>query len=305
MAVEAPHFSLFPSQQQLVNPGKPNGFRFGYNAQIGSSVPFPTDSMLPEVSFPMNRTLFQGKPVMNADCELAYQLQPEVSRKRIRDEDFAVSGEDVLPFMQQYQSEVDRIVSNHTKKLRMELEERQKQETRILVAAIGEEVMKKVMEKDEQIQAIGKLNIALQERVKSLYLENQLWRDLALSNEATANTLRSDLEQVLAHVTDEHFPGRVAAGVAEEEDVESCCDSSDNAADAESVHVERISPAAAESGKNGGRRMCRRCGEKESSVLLLPCRHLCLCTTCGSTLVSCCPVCSSSMNATVHVNLSS
>ena len=78
--------------------------------------------------------------------------------------------------------------------------------------------MKKMKEKDEQIQRIGKINQVLQEKLKTLYMENQLWRDLAQTNEATANSLRSNLEQVLAHVTDERL--------SVEEDAESCCGSS-------------------------------------------------------------------------------
>ncbi|VFQ98373.1 unnamed protein product [Cuscuta campestris] len=249
--------------------GAPPQFNFG-------QIPFPSDPMLPEAArAPMNHTF-------------SSYLLPEVSRKRVRDDEF------VIPSGEVYQYEIDRIVFNHTKKLRMELQERQRRETRLLAAAIGEGVGKLVREKDGQIQMLGKLNFALQERVKTLYLENQLWRDLALTNEATVNSLRNDLEQVLAHVAaEEHVSdGTVTAAAAAEEDAGSCCDSSNSAAE-EVV------------GQGGGVRMCRRCGVKESSVLLLPCRHLCLCTMCGSTLVSRCPVCSSNMNATVHINMSS
>ncbi|XP_066311161.1 probable BOI-related E3 ubiquitin-protein ligase 2 [Miscanthus floridulus] len=50
----------------------------------------------------------------------------------------------------------------------------------------------------EEIQRMGRLNnSALEERVKSLYVEAQVWRDLAQSNEAAANALRDELQQVL------------------------------------------------------------------------------------------------------------
>ena len=182
---------------------------------------------------------------------------------------------------------------NQTKKIRSELESRQKQQARLLAAAIGDGVVKKLKEKDEQIQRMAKLNLVLQERVKSLYVENQLWRDLAQSNEATANSLRTDLEQVLHHVG--NGGGEQHLSAADVADEESCCGSS-RSADAEEN----------DDGNSSERRRCRLCGEREASVLLLPCRHLCLCSACGSgsQQLQSCPVCNFSMTATLHVNMS-
>lgn len=187
--------------------------------------------------------------------------------------------------------------------------------------------MKRLKDKDEQIQRMGKLNLALQERVKSLYVENQLWRDLAQTNEAAANSLRTNLEQVLAHVSDERLSAALVDGGAPADDAESCCGSTDHGNETDQADEEHNQQGRSLAGQaqGGGRlaveaqdkkgeanvtggngsRMCKACGERESCVLLLPCRHLCLCTHCGSTLLHTCPVCNSNMNATVHVNLSS
>lgn len=318
MAVEARHLNLFtPQQQQQIISNQANGFP--YNTQIGASSLLPLPA--PESSFlPFHHSLMcdsvQPKTSVNTDSGLTFNLPSAVNattaaavtRKRSRDSfnqfnTTSFVGDDVLPLLQQYQCDIDRIISHHTKKVRMELEERQKQQARVLVAAIGEGVAKKLTEKDEQILRMGKINMVLQEKVKSLYVENQLWRDLAQTNEATANSLRSNLEQVLAHVGDERISaGGNFAGAAVEEDVESCCGSSDHGAAAEEEEMEGRRNLAGEAQDN---RMCKRCGERESCVLLLPCRHLCLCAVCGSSLVHTCPVCNSSMNATVHVNMSS
>lgn len=177
----------------------------------------------------------------------------------------------------------------------MELEEQRKRQSRVLITAIQEGIMKKLKEKDEEIQRMGKLNWVLQERVKSLYVENQIWRDLAQTNEATANTLRSNLEQVLANVGgDENRQNEGDA--AEADDAASSCGSSD--------YGRCMTSAEEVSGSRGGSRLCRRCGVREASVLLLPCRHLCLCTVCGSSLIGSCPVCNSTMDASLHVNMS-
>ncbi|KAK5826111.1 hypothetical protein PVK06_021021 [Gossypium arboreum] len=186
--------------------------------------------------------------------------------------------------------------------MRLEVEERRKRQSRMLITAIQESVMKKLKEKDEEIQRIGKLNWVLQERVKSLYVENQLWRDLAQTNEATANSLRNNLEQVLAHAGDS---GRGGAALAD--DAESSCGSSDQGWREVVPPQAQGSCGAQDNNKavvvGNNNRKCRKCGEKESSVLLLPCRHLCLCTMCGSTMVGTCPVCLSLTNASVHVNM--
>ncbi|KZV36256.1 hypothetical protein F511_14274 [Dorcoceras hygrometricum] len=243
---------------------------------------------------------------MKCDSGLTYAAVP-VSRKRSRDAAatplhpslnqignngyagaFTFLGEDLTFQIQQQQMEVDRFVSQHTEKARMEIEERLKRYSysRCITAAVEDEIINKMKAKEEEIQKIGKLNSALEERVKVLSIENQIWRDLAQSNEAAANALRSSLEQVIA----EHR--RVEEAESIDDAQSSCCGES----------TER--PTLARTSSIDGRYMiCRRCGEEESCVLLLPCRHLCLCTVCGSSL-HICPLCKSPKTASVHVNMS-
>ncbi|MBA0879470.1 hypothetical protein Goshw_018773 [Gossypium schwendimanii] len=315
MAVEARNMNLFPPQ--LI----PNGDFMKGNQGSGN---IHNTQMQQEVSqiFPaVYQSLVRDPISAKADSGVTYNMNIPVSapRKRPRDSysytvarknDFcgvsSVLDDDVFSqIQQQQQQEIDRFIAQHTEKVRLEVEERRKRQSRMLITAIQEGVMKKLKEKDEEIQRMGKLNWVLQERVKSLYLENQLWRDLAQTNEATANSLRTNLEQVLAHVGEErHASGGGAAALAD--DAESSCGSSDEGW--RKVVVPPTQPqdttaAVVGNGNNNGRK-CSKCGEKESSVLLLPCRHLCLCTMCGSTLVGTCPVCDSVTNASVHVNMS-
>ncbi|KAL2523365.1 WD repeat domain-containing protein [Forsythia ovata] len=51
---------------------------------------------------------------------------------------------------------------------------------------------------DEESEEESGEEVEAEERVKSLCVENQIWRDLAQTNEATANTLRCNLKEVLA-----------------------------------------------------------------------------------------------------------
>jgi len=197
-------------------------------------------------------------------------------------------------------------------KMRMEIEERKKQQLRRIMAAFGDAMAKKMREKEEQIEKIIKTNWELEERVKTLCLQNQIWRDLAQTNEATANALRSNLEQVLQQVR-ENDAVRNAGELTD--DAVSCCGSSGEVEERETDQkrmrmcddaekwVYRGKKGGNYSGESDGKGLCKSCGEGESTVLLLPCRHLCLCTSCGPAL-NACPICHSAKNASVHVNLS-
>ncbi|XP_010242079.1 PREDICTED: probable BOI-related E3 ubiquitin-protein ligase 3 [Nelumbo nucifera] len=342
MAVEARHLNLFPSQlienREIMNAIGNNGNIYSTQMGMGYGVPLSgttADTLLPFYNSVISDSV-PATTTMKADSGLTYNLP--VSRKRSRDsttnsfiampesqKDSRTSplsflGEDISLQIQQQQLEIDRLIDQHTEKVRLELAERRKRHSRRLVAAVEEGIMKRLRAKEEEIEKIGKLNWVLEERVKSLCLENQIWRDLAQSNEATANALRSNLEQVLAQVNEERHRG-AREDDALADDAQSCCGSSDYGAEdegrrrtvAESGGGERILVNGGSSSNNNGNssrssfssnRWCRNCGKEESSVLLLPCRHLCLCTICGSTLHTC-PICKSNKNASVHVNMSS
>ncbi|KAE9591570.1 hypothetical protein Lal_00038867 [Lupinus albus] len=218
---------------------------------------------------------------------------PVHKRNKLSSQSFFPDQDVLYQIQNQQQIEIDHVLAQHAEKVRVELEEQKLRQSRMLLATIEEAMAKKLREKDEEIQRIVKLNMALQERVNSLCVENQIWRELAQTNETTANYLRSNLEQVLANVSEDRHVA--SAAVVEVDDAQSSCGSN--------YEVEAGDDTAVSAVVGGGCNMCKNCGVKESIVLLLPCRHLCLCTICGSTIHNC-PVCSSGMEASVHVNLS-
>ncbi|XP_051133562.1 probable BOI-related E3 ubiquitin-protein ligase 3 [Andrographis paniculata] len=189
---------------------------------------------------------------------------------------FTFLGEDISRQMQQQQLEIDLFIALHNKKVRTEIKDRRKRYCQGIAAALEQTIIKKLKAKDDEIEKIGKLNCALEDRLKSLYVENQIWRDLAQTTEATANALRSNLAQLLAQVQTAQPP--LSAG---DDDAQSCCGSNFKSSD------------------NNDRNKCRKCEKDESCVLLLPCRHLCLCNACGSTLQTC-PVCNVTRTGSVH-----
>lgn len=179
----------------------------------------------------------------------------------------------------------------------MQIEERRKKNSRTIIAALEEGMTQRLREKEEEIVKMAKLNWALEEKIKSLCMENQIWRELAQTNEATANALRSNLKQVLEQVLNDDFRNRNTAADEDKaaDDAQSCCESNN----------EEMRTLAEQDSSNSNMMMmmCKHCRKIESRVLLLPCRHLCLCTVCASS-VNICPICKSTNNITIHVQMS-
>jgi len=111
--------------------------------------------------------------------------------------------------------------------------------------------------------------------VKSLYVEVQVWRDLAQSNEAAANVLRGELQQA-------RCAGATGARIGSADDAESCCCvENDVAAGAGAAGAAEDREEAGTSSPLAYGRTCVVCSEGAAKVLLLPCRHLCTCASCA------------------------
>ncbi|KAK8647751.1 hypothetical protein V6N13_121478 [Hibiscus sabdariffa] len=287
-----------------MNPTEASGNMF--ETQMGYGVPLST-TVAAQGFLPLYNSLVAGSLIhqktaapaaIKSESILTYcNLPLKRSRESFQRQHHSINeacfgignGNDISFRMEQQQFDVDRLISQHMEKMRMEIEEKRKRQARNIMEAIEERVTKKLRGKEEEIDKIVKLNWALEERVKSLCIENQIWKDLAQTNEATATALRSNLEQVLAEAAQVKVGERNPPAVDEVDDAQSCCGSSWD--------------VGGKNGDDGGGRLCRSCGEEESCVLLLPCRHLCLCTVCGSGL-HICPICKTPKNAILHIKMS-
>ncbi|CAL4918309.1 unnamed protein product [Urochloa decumbens] len=243
--------------------------------------------------------------------EVAMAMAP---RKRKRAADQAVQAPllglgaaDVSAHFQQQLVDVDRLVLQHTTKMWVELREQRRRQARQVVAAVEAAAAKRLRARDEEIERIGRLNWALEERVKSLYVEAQVWRDLAQSNEAAAAALRGELLQAMDAQQQQQARcgGGVLAGpggtdAAAAGDAESCCCGEN---DVDNKEEEDEQQAGTSSAACRERRMCTMCGEGAAEVLLLPCRHLCACAACAG-VAQACPVCGCAKNGSVCVNFS-
>ncbi|XP_042459927.1 probable BOI-related E3 ubiquitin-protein ligase 3 [Zingiber officinale] len=271
MSVEAHHLRLFPSQ--LIANGEAVGGVHQdqsaiYNMQLGFAA--PTAGPLAAAS--------------TSESSLTFNNLPAGSRKRPREfSEHALSflGEDFSALVQQQMLHVDCLVLHHVEKVRMESVERLKRFLRRVLATVEEGVSKRLRAKEEEMERLKNLNWALEERIRGLCVENQMWRELARSNEAATHALRANLDRALAAAAEAEAKAEAAV-----DDAESCCCGGVDNAEAERKRV-----------------ACRLCGEKQPAVLLLPCRHLCVCAACGPA-VAVCPVCDCDKSGSILINMS-
>lgn len=108
------------------------------------------------------------------------------------------------------------IIRVQTEKLRVELEKKRRHHWSNTLHMVEERLQRIIKWKDEEIEKMSRRNTELEEKVKMLVMEGQIWKSLAQSNEATAISLRRDLE--MAQVRE----GEGDSGPVE--DSMSCCD---------------------------------------------------------------------------------
>lgn len=166
----------------------------------------------------------------------------------------------------------------------MELRQRQ---TVSFLNAIEKGVSRKLHEKEIELENMNRKNKELMERIKQVTVEVQSWHYKAKYNESVVNFLRSNLQQAIAQGATNVKEG---CGDSEVDDAASYTNVNHlGAVDISGVMKKPIN--------------CRACKVREVSVLLLPCRHLCMCKECEA-FIELCPVCSVMKTASVQVYMS-
>lgn len=204
---------------------------------------------------------------------------------------FSLLADDLSAHLQHENEDIRQFMRLQTEKVRAALEEKSRRHSRVLVATVEEGMMRTLKEKETELENATRRNVELEERVKQLTMDKQIWQNMAKSNEAMVNTLKSNLEQVVAQCREQ---SREGYGDSEADDAESCCH--DDTAD---VHARTLK----ENKELKEQRTCRACRRNDICILLLPCRHLCLCKECENRLHTC-PLCNSMKNASVQIYMS-
>ncbi|KAM1236550.1 hypothetical protein ACFX2F_037646 [Malus domestica] len=205
---------------------------------------------------------------------------------------FSALTEDLATQIKHQRDELDQFLQAQGEQLRRTLAEKRQRHYRALLNAVEESIARRLREKEAEVQKATRRNSELEARAAQLRVEAQVWQAKARAQQATAASLQAQLQQAM-------ISGGFAAAQDSrrgEEGVVCAAGVEGRAEDAESAYIdqERVTVSGPS---------CKACRKRVASVVLLPCRHLSLCTECDQ-VIQACPLCLTLRNSSVEVYLS-
>lgn len=172
--------------------------------------------------------------------------------------------------------------------LRRALAEKWKGHYLAFLGAAEGAVARRLRKKEVEVEKATRHNAELQARAAQLTLEAQIWHAKARAQEAAAASLQAQLQQAMISSRQDKISPEYGSG---------CGGTGSEAEDAQSAYVDpdRVVVASGPS--------CRACRRRMAAVVMLPCRHLCLCEECDR-VARACPVCFTARESSVEVYLS-
>ncbi|CAN0923975.1 Probable BOI-related E3 ubiquitin-protein ligase 3 [Linum grandiflorum] len=199
-------------------------------------------------------------------------------------------GDNIRTELDRQKEEFDQYIKLQEEHLTKGVRDIKQRHVASFLASIEKGVAKKIREKDIEIDNMNRRNKELIDRIKQVAAEAQNWHYRAKYNESLVNVLKNNLQQAISQGADQVKEG---FGDSEFDDAASCVDPNNN--------YLNVGPSRPQGSKE--RMRCRSCKGREVSVLLMPCRHLCLCIDCDM-FINVCPVCQLIKTTSVQVYLS-
>ncbi|KAI0522767.1 hypothetical protein KFK09_005152 [Dendrobium nobile] len=218
-------------------------------------------------------------------------------------------GQEILAQIRHHNFEMDELIRSQYEKIRLGLLEARRRHCKSLLSILQQVVVKRLREKESELEGANRKNAELEEKIQKMTAENQIWFNVAKNNEILVSNLRTNLEQVLFQnaATAAAVPS-LKEGYGDSdgapllaEDVQSFC--YDNETQLKPAAAQPISMSLPANETSRQHMNCKVCGVVEVSVLVLPCRHLCLCQNCEPS-VALCPICNYPKNACLQVFMS-
>ncbi|MCE0482147.1 hypothetical protein HAX54_040594 [Datura stramonium] len=197
---------------------------------------------------------------------------------------YSILTEDLATHIKQQRDEIDHLLQVQGEQLRRTLAEKRQRHYRALIGAAEESMARRLREKESEMEKAARRNAELEARAAQLSAEAQAWQARARAQEVTAATLQAQLQHAMMN-------GAGGGGCNERDD-----GNGGEPEDAESAYIDpdRVVESTGPS--------CKACRKRVASVVLLPCRHLCLCTECDA-VAQACPLCFSIRSSSVEVFL--
>ncbi|XP_027360740.1 probable BOI-related E3 ubiquitin-protein ligase 3 isoform X2 [Abrus precatorius] len=204
-------------------------------------------------------------------------------------------GDNIKTELDRQQEELDQYIKLQKEQLSKGVRDMKQKHMASLLTSIEKGISKKLKEKDVEIENMNRKNRELAERIKQVAIEAQSWHYRAKYNESVVNALKNNLQQAISLGVEQ---GKEGFGDSEVDDTASYIDPNNF------LSIPGVPINSNYKNCQGMENLtCRACKAKEVSMLLMPCRHLCLCKDCDG-LINVCPVCQLIKTGSVEVYLS-
>ncbi|KAE8731956.1 hypothetical protein F3Y22_tig00002338pilonHSYRG00215 [Hibiscus syriacus] len=198
---------------------------------------------------------------------------------------FSIVSDNLGSQIKRQREELDQFLLAQGEELRRALAEKRQRHYRALLGAAEESVARRLREKEAEVEKVKRRNTELEAHAAQISLEAQVWQAKARAQEASAVSLEAQLQQAIMS------RGAVVVHDSRRRDEGLNCT---GGVEGTAEDPDRVVPSGS---------ACKACRICVASVVLLPCRHLCLCIECDR-VAQACPLCLTVRKSSVEVFLS-
>ncbi|KAL2936034.1 putative BOI-related E3 ubiquitin-protein ligase 3 [Bienertia sinuspersici] len=203
--------------------------------------------------------------------------------------------------------EFDQFIRIQEENIKKGITELKHRHTVSLLNALEKEVNCRMHEKDMEIENLNQKNKELTEKIRQVSVEAHSWHLRAKQNESLVNVLRNNINQVFLQQQQQQQQGdpvlKEGCGDSMADDAVSSCNQNIAANQYQNNAANQYQYQYQNHSSSKELVSCKACRSKEVSILILPCRHLCLCIECDG-FTDICPVCRIKKGGSLQVYMS-